>query len=208
MTLTCMRWAVALVPILVAARPSLRRDWPALRARWLLSRGHGRARLHRLRRALLCRRAPHQRAQPLDHPGRDPGARPARRPLFLGLKFTGAAGARRLRHHARRRRDRRSGRSGPAHGARLQHRRRHDGGRGRSLRRLYDRPSPAAAGLGPQHAGRHGVRRLRHLGPADDLGDRLGRLRLADRGRTTARSPMWRSVRRSRRRCFSCAGSS
>jgi drug/metabolite transporter (DMT)-like permease len=35
MTLTCMRWAVALVPILVAARPSLRRDWPALRARWL-----------------------------------------------------------------------------------------------------------------------------------------------------------------------------
>ncbi len=35
MTLTCMRWAVALVPILIAARPSLRRDWPALRARWL-----------------------------------------------------------------------------------------------------------------------------------------------------------------------------
>ncbi len=35
MTLTCMRWAAALVPILIAARPSLRRDWPALRARWL-----------------------------------------------------------------------------------------------------------------------------------------------------------------------------
>ena len=35
MTLTCMRWAVALVPILIAARPSLRRDWPLLRARWL-----------------------------------------------------------------------------------------------------------------------------------------------------------------------------
>ncbi len=35
MTLTCMRWAVALVPILIAARPALRRDWPALRARWL-----------------------------------------------------------------------------------------------------------------------------------------------------------------------------
>ena len=35
MTLTCMRWAVALVPILIAARPSLRRDWPILRARWL-----------------------------------------------------------------------------------------------------------------------------------------------------------------------------
>ena len=35
MTLTCLRWAVALVPILVAARPSLRRDWPLLRARWI-----------------------------------------------------------------------------------------------------------------------------------------------------------------------------
>jgi drug/metabolite transporter (DMT)-like permease len=35
MTLTCMRWAVALVPILVAARPSLRRDWPLLRPRWI-----------------------------------------------------------------------------------------------------------------------------------------------------------------------------
>ena len=35
MTLTCMRWGVALVPILAAARPSLRRDWPTLRANWL-----------------------------------------------------------------------------------------------------------------------------------------------------------------------------
>jgi drug/metabolite transporter (DMT)-like permease len=35
MTLTCMRWAVALVPILIAARPSLRRDWPVLKAHWL-----------------------------------------------------------------------------------------------------------------------------------------------------------------------------
>jgi drug/metabolite transporter (DMT)-like permease len=35
MTLVCLRWAVALVPILMTARPALRRDWPALRARWL-----------------------------------------------------------------------------------------------------------------------------------------------------------------------------
>jgi len=35
MTLTCLRWAVALVPILIAARPSLRQDWPTLRARWI-----------------------------------------------------------------------------------------------------------------------------------------------------------------------------
>ena len=34
MTLTCLRWAVALVPILIAARPHLRRDWPRLIARW------------------------------------------------------------------------------------------------------------------------------------------------------------------------------
>ena len=33
--LTCMRWGVALVPILAAARPSLRHDWPTLRANWL-----------------------------------------------------------------------------------------------------------------------------------------------------------------------------
>ena len=35
MTLTCLRWAVALIPILIAARPALREDWPALRARWV-----------------------------------------------------------------------------------------------------------------------------------------------------------------------------
>ncbi|HLX97298.1 MAG TPA: DMT family transporter, partial [Roseiarcus sp.] len=35
MTLTCLRWGAALIPILIAARPSLRRDWPALRKRWI-----------------------------------------------------------------------------------------------------------------------------------------------------------------------------
>ena len=34
MTLTFLRWTLALVPILVAARPSLRRDWPVLVANW------------------------------------------------------------------------------------------------------------------------------------------------------------------------------
>ncbi len=34
MTLTCLRWGVALVPILVTARPALRRDWPLRRSRW------------------------------------------------------------------------------------------------------------------------------------------------------------------------------
>ena len=34
MTLTCMRWFLALIPILLAARPALRRDWPILRANW------------------------------------------------------------------------------------------------------------------------------------------------------------------------------
>jgi drug/metabolite transporter (DMT)-like permease len=35
MTLTCLRWGAALVPILIAARHSLRQDWPLLRARWV-----------------------------------------------------------------------------------------------------------------------------------------------------------------------------
>ena len=34
MTLTCLRWGLALIPILMAARPALRRDWPVLRAHW------------------------------------------------------------------------------------------------------------------------------------------------------------------------------
>jgi drug/metabolite transporter (DMT)-like permease len=34
MTLTCLRWGVALIPILITARPALRRDWPLLRAHW------------------------------------------------------------------------------------------------------------------------------------------------------------------------------
>jgi drug/metabolite transporter (DMT)-like permease len=35
MTLTCLRWGVALIPIFITARHSLRQDWPALRARWV-----------------------------------------------------------------------------------------------------------------------------------------------------------------------------
>jgi drug/metabolite transporter (DMT)-like permease len=35
MTMTTLRWGVALVPILIAARPALRQDWPVLRANWL-----------------------------------------------------------------------------------------------------------------------------------------------------------------------------
>jgi drug/metabolite transporter (DMT)-like permease len=34
MTMTTLRWGVALVPILIVARPALRRDWPILRANW------------------------------------------------------------------------------------------------------------------------------------------------------------------------------
>jgi drug/metabolite transporter (DMT)-like permease len=34
MTLTTLRWGVALIPILVVARPALRRDWPILRDHW------------------------------------------------------------------------------------------------------------------------------------------------------------------------------
>src|SRR5271165_777580 len=34
MTLTTLRWGLALAPILIIARPALRRDWPVLRAHW------------------------------------------------------------------------------------------------------------------------------------------------------------------------------
>jgi drug/metabolite transporter (DMT)-like permease len=34
MTLTCLRWGLALIPILLAARPALRRDWTILRSHW------------------------------------------------------------------------------------------------------------------------------------------------------------------------------
>jgi len=34
MTLTTLRWGVALIPILIVARPALRRDWPIVRAHW------------------------------------------------------------------------------------------------------------------------------------------------------------------------------
>jgi drug/metabolite transporter (DMT)-like permease len=34
MTLTCLRWGVALIPILLTARPALRRDLPLLRSHW------------------------------------------------------------------------------------------------------------------------------------------------------------------------------
>jgi drug/metabolite transporter (DMT)-like permease len=34
MTLTCLRWGIALIPILLTARPALRRDWPVLRTHW------------------------------------------------------------------------------------------------------------------------------------------------------------------------------
>jgi drug/metabolite transporter (DMT)-like permease len=34
MTLTTLRWALALIPILIVARPTLRRDWPTLSAHW------------------------------------------------------------------------------------------------------------------------------------------------------------------------------
>jgi drug/metabolite transporter (DMT)-like permease len=35
MTLTTLRWGVALIPIFLTARHSLRQDWPALRVRWV-----------------------------------------------------------------------------------------------------------------------------------------------------------------------------
>ena len=79
--------------------------------------GDGRARLHRVQRAVLCRRASNERAQSVDHPGRDPGAGADRSTAFPRRPVHRAAGARRLDDHGRRCRDRRSGRPQPARGA-------------------------------------------------------------------------------------------
>ena len=120
MTLTCLRWAVALIPILIAARPSLRQDWPALRARWVYLAVMGAAG-YTVFVALFYVAAHHTSALNLSIiQGAIPalvliGAR-----LFLRVRFSALAGARRPRHHARRGRDRRAGRSGEARGARLQ----------------------------------------------------------------------------------------
>ena len=114
----------------------------------------GRARLHRVQRALLCRGASNERAQSVDHPGRDPGAGVDRRAALPGRPVHRAAGARRLDDHGRRRGDRRSGRPQPARGAGVQWRRRDDVHRRGSLCRLYDRVARAAPGLGLEPARR------------------------------------------------------
>ena len=145
MTLTCMRWAVALVPILIAARPSLRRDWPALRARWLYLTVMGTAG-YTVFVALFYVAAHRTSALNLSIiQGAIPalvllGAR-----MFLGIRFTALQALGAFVTMAGVAVIAAAGRPRPPDGARLQQRRRDDGGRGRALRRLHDRPSPAAA---------------------------------------------------------------
>ena len=150
MTLTCMRWALALVPILAAARPFAASRLAGVARQLALSRRHGRTRLHRLQCALLSRpRTARARSTcPLSR-GR------SRRSFSSASAHSWAfasppPGARRRRHDGRRRRDRRPGRFRPAHCARVQRRRRHDRGRSCvSLRRLHGqlRQRPRVSGL-------------------------------------------------------------
>ena len=120
MTLTCLRWGVALIPILIAARPSLQADWPALRRRVGLSHGDGAAG-YTVFVALFYVAAHYTSALNLSI---IQGAIPAMVLIgaraFLGVQFHRVAGAWRLHHHVGRDRDRRAGRSGEARGARLQ----------------------------------------------------------------------------------------
>ena len=76
--LTCLRWAVALIPILIAARPSLRQDWPALRARWVYLAVIGVAGYTVFVALFYVAAHRTERAQPLDHPGRHPRTGPHR----------------------------------------------------------------------------------------------------------------------------------
>ena len=107
MTLTCMRWAVALVPILIAARPSLRRDWPALRARWFYLAMMGTAG-YTVFVALFYVAAHRTSALNLSIiQGAIPRARSSGRAALSGPQVHGAPGVRRDHHDARGGRDRR-----------------------------------------------------------------------------------------------------
>ena len=120
MTLVTLRWAVALIPIFITARPALRQDWPALRARWVYLAIMG-ASGFTVFNALFYVAAHRTSALNLSI---IQGAIPAL--VLIGSagfprgSVHCAAGAWRARHHDWRGRDRRAGRSGKARGARLQ----------------------------------------------------------------------------------------
>ena len=69
MTLTCGRWAVALGPIALAARGTLRRDIEVMRGRWLFVALMGTLGFTGFNALFYVAGAPHRRAQPVDHPG-------------------------------------------------------------------------------------------------------------------------------------------
>ena len=167
----------------------------------------GRARLHRVQRALLRRRASHQRAQSVHYPGRHAGAGADRRAPVSGRTVLRAAGAWRIDDHARRRGDRRPGRPGAARRAGVQRGRRHDIHSGRPLCGVHDRVARAAAGFRLEPARRHGGRCVRDVRAADDLGDRHRADSSGRPRRGSLRSSMWPSARRSSRRSSSCAAS-
>ena len=207
MTLVTLRWAVALIPILITARPSLRQDWPALRARWVYLAIMG-ASGYTAFNALFYVAAHHTSALNLSIiQGAIPalvliGAR-----VFLGVRFTAlqALGAlitmigvaviaaqgdlARLAALAFN-----SGDVMMVVAAVLY------AGYTIGLRQRPQR-------LGGQHAGGHGARRLRHLRSADDLGNHVRRIRLADRGRPSGARLCGARAGLSSRSSRSCAGS-
>ena len=104
-------------------------------------RRHGRARLHGLQRPVLRRRAFDGRAQHVDHSGRDPRARPDRRPPRFRGAHNRDAGAGHAGDHDRRRRDRRARRMVASCDVRVQPGRLADAARLRLLRLLHVGPA-------------------------------------------------------------------
>ena len=208
MTLTFGRWAVALGPILFAARKTLRADLATLRGHWLYVSAMGALGYHRLQRPVLRRRQPDRGDQPVDHPGGDSRLRAAGGALRLRRHGDRAAGARRLCRPGRRDGDRRARRVVAPRRARLQCRRSHGAGRLPALRWLHAGPARAAARLAARTARRHGARRVRQLGAAVRRRSRGGPFHLADR-RGPAAAALRRARPRLRRRSSStCAASS
>ena len=206
MTLTTVRWALALGPIMIAARPALRRDWPNL-ARALAVRGrHGRPRFHGLQRPVLRRRA----STGALNMSIIQGAIPALVLIGARVAFWGAdnrdAGAGHAGDHDRRRRDRRARRMVAAGDVRFQPGRRHDAPRGGLLRLLHVRACASVPCLRARHARRHGVRGVGDLRPVVGLGGREGRIHLADRPGCSCWSTS-RSAQPSWRRSSTCAAS-
>ena len=108
-------------------------------------RADGRARLHRLQRAVLRRRPSHQRAQSVDHPGRHSRLRADRRAVRSSASGSGLQASARSPPWSASRRSPRKANGRDWLALAFNDGDAHDGDRLRSLRRLHARPAQSPA---------------------------------------------------------------